>query len=165
MRYIMKQKVFSLRDSFTIMSENETDIYQVIETRSFFGNKLSLKDMNSNELLFISQKTFLWYPTFEISKNGQVIAVVSKVFSWFKNKLVLSMSGPKEYSIAGTYWADRYTFKCGEHEVVQVSKNKWSLSDTYCIDIVGGEQDEIILATCIVIDLMFHNTNSNGVGE
>jgi len=161
----MKQKVFSLRDNFTIMSEDERDIYKVIEKGSFFGKKLSLTDMNGNELLFISQRTFFWNPTFEISRDGQVTAEVSKEFSWFKNKLVLSMVGPKEYNVTGTYWAGTYTFQNNGHVVAQVSKNKWSLSDTYGIDIEGGESDEIILATCIVIDLLFHNTSSTGVGE
>jgi uncharacterized protein YxjI len=159
MRYIMTQKPFSLGDNFTVMNESEKILYDVVEKKSFVYKILSFNKTSGNELFSISQKKLFRGPGFEITKDGKINAEVSKVYSWFKNKLVMSIVGSKEYIITGTFWGGNYTFKSNKRVVAQISRKNWSLSDKYDIEIFDGENHEIILATCVVIDIMFHNTN------
>ena len=45
MRYVMRQKLLSLADSFTIKDENERDAYFVKGKLFSFGDKLSFQDV------------------------------------------------------------------------------------------------------------------------
>ena len=76
MRYVMKQKLFSWGDDFTIQNEAGDDVYFVDGKAFSFGDKLSFQDMKGNELAFIRQKVLNWGPTYEIERGGKVVAVV-----------------------------------------------------------------------------------------
>jgi len=53
-----------------------------VDGRAFsIGKKLSFQDMSGNELAFIRQKLLSLAPSYEISRNGEVVAMVKeKVF-------------------------------------------------------------------------------------
>lgn len=162
MRYIIKQKFWFLGDKFTIKDENEKDVYRVDRKTFSWGAKLSFQDMNGNELVFISQKMLSWKPRYEIYKDGQKFAEVIKEFSWLKRKFTLDVPGPNDYIITGSFWDHKYRFERKGSEVAWVSKKYWSCSNTYGIEIIDGEDDIAILATCIVIDLLCHKRTNMG---
>jgi uncharacterized protein YxjI len=74
MRYVMKQKVFAWGEDFTIKDEGGNDAF-FVDGRAFsVGNKLSFQDSSGHELAFIKQKLLSWGPSYEISRNGQLVA-------------------------------------------------------------------------------------------
>ena len=63
MRYMMKQKLFSWGDDFTIKNEAGEPVF-FVDGRAFsIGEKLSFHDMQKNELAFIRQRLLSWGPT------------------------------------------------------------------------------------------------------
>ncbi len=50
-----------------------------------------------------------------------------------------------------------YSFLRGGQTVATVSKRWFSMSDTYGVDIAPGEDDVLILASTVVIDMAVHN--------
>jgi uncharacterized protein YxjI len=157
MRYMMKQAFWSWGDDFTIKDENQNDAF-LVDGRAFsWGDKLSFQSMDGTELAFITQRLMSFMPRYEIHRGGQKFAEVVKKFSWFKNKFELDVPGPNDYTITGSFWDHEYSFERQGRTVAQVSKRYWSWSDTYGIDIVDGEDDVAILATCVVIDLVCHD--------
>jgi uncharacterized protein YxjI len=74
MRYIMRQKLFSWGDDFTIKTEDGRDAFFVDGKAFSLGNQLSFQDMNGNELAFIRQRLLAWGPTYEIYRGGEVQA-------------------------------------------------------------------------------------------
>ncbi len=157
MRYMMKQAFWSWGDDFTIKDENQNDAF-LVDGRAFsWGDKLSFQGMDGTELAFISQRLMSFMPRYEIHRGGKKFAEVVKKFSWFKNKFELDVPGPNDYTITGSFWDHEYSFERRGRTVAQVSKQYWSWSDTYGIDIVDGEDDVAILATCVVIDLVCHD--------
>ena len=157
MRYMMKQAFWSWGDDFTIKDENQNDAFLVDGHAFSWGDKLSFQSMDGTELAFISQRLMSFMPRYEIHRGGQKFAEVVKKFSWFKSKFTLDVPGPNDYTITGSFWDHEYTFERQGRTVAQVSKQYWSWSDTYGIDIVDGEDDVAILATCVVIDLVCHD--------
>ena len=85
MRYLMKQKLFCFGDDFTIKNEAGDDAF-FVDGRAFsIGNKLSFQDLNGEELAFIQQKLLSWGPTYEITRDGELAAVVKKhLFTFFR---------------------------------------------------------------------------------
>ena len=84
-----------------------------------------------------------------------------KEWSWFKSKFTLDVPGPNDYEITGSFWEREYTFERRGRVVASVSKRFFSLSDTYGVDIINGEDDVTILATCVVVDLVCHDEENN----
>jgi uncharacterized protein YxjI len=85
MRYIMKQKVFSLGSKFAIRNENGEDAFFVNGEAFSLGHKLSFEDPSGKELLFISQKLLSWGPTYELYRGEKHVATIKKeMFTLFQ---------------------------------------------------------------------------------
>jgi len=150
----MTQKLFALGDDFTIRDSTGNDVF-VVDGKAFsMGDKLSFQDMNGNELAYISQKLLSFKKRYEIYRDGTLFAEVAKELTFFKDKYTVDIPGPNDYEVGGNFWDHEYRFTRGGREVAHVSKDFFTLSDSYGIDIVDGEDDITILATAVVIDLV-----------
>ena len=157
MRYVLRQKLMSFGDDFTIRDESGRDAYFVDGKALSIGDKLSFQDMNGNELAFISQKLLAWGKTYEISRNGQVVAVVKKeVFALFHHRFTVDVPGPDDLEAEGDFMDHEYTMQRGDRVVATVSKKWFSWTDTYGIEIADGEDEVLILASAVVIDQACH---------
>jgi len=157
MRYQMKEKLIALGQDFVIQDEDGRDAYFVDGKALSFGDKLVFKDMAGNELARIEQKLLAWGPTYEIYRGGQHVATVKKsLFTLFRSKFSVDVPGPDDLEAQGDFLDHEYTFTRGGHTVAQVSKRWLSIRDTYAIDIVQGEDDVLLLACAVVVDMAVH---------
>jgi uncharacterized protein YxjI len=157
MRYVLKQKFWSWGDDFTIRNPEGQDVYLVDGLAFSWGDKLSFQDTQGKELAFIRQKLLSWGPTYEIAVHGRLVAVVKKqLFTFFRCKFTVDVPGPDDLEAAGNFLEHEYTFERQGREVACVSKRWFSWTDTYGVDISAGEDDVLILATAVVIDMICH---------
>jgi len=56
----------------------------------------------------------------------------------------------------GDFLDHEYTFERHGEEVAAVSKRWFSWTDTYGVDIAKGDDDVLILASAVVIDMVCH---------
>ena len=153
----MKQKLFALGDDFYIRDENERDLYFVDGKAFSIGNQLAFQDMQGNELAFIKQRVLSWGPTYEIYRNGEVAAVVHKeLFTLFNCRFTVDVPGPDDLEASGEFTDHEYTFMRGDRAVAAVSKRWFAWTDTYGVEVGAGEDDVLILASTVVIDMAFH---------
>lgn len=158
MRYVMKQKLFSWGDDFLIKDAAGRDVF-FVDGRAFsLGKKLSFRDLNGNELAFIRQKLLSWGPTYEITRGSELLAVVKKqLFTLFRCKFTVDVPGPDDLEAQGSFMDMEYRLERGGRTVAEVSKRWFSWSDTYGVDIADGEDDVLILASTVVIDMICHD--------
>jgi len=157
MRYVLKQKFWSWGDDFSIKDAEGRDVFFVDGKAFSWGDKLSFQDMQGNELAFIRQKLLSWGPTYEITRGDQLMAVVKKqLFTFLRCKFTVDVPGPDDLEAQGDFLDHEYTFEKQGRAVAQVSKRWFSWTDTYGVDIAGGEDDVLILATAVVIDMVCH---------
>lgn len=162
MRYLMKQRLFCWGDDFVIKNEAGNDAFFVDGRVFSLGEKLSFQDMQKNELAFIRQKLLSWGPTYEITRNGEVAAVVKKhLFTLFSCKFTVDVPGPDDLEAQGNFLDMEYTFTREGQTVAEVSKRWFSLADTYGVDISESEDDVLILASTVVIDMICHGDSKN----
>ena len=155
MRYLLKQRLFSLGGAFYIKDEQGQDVYQVEGKIFSFGHQLSFRDLNGNELAYIRQKVFSWGPTYEIYRDDQLFAVVKKeLFTFFKHVFTIDVPGPDDLVAEGDFMDLEFTFTRSERTVAVVSRQWFSWADTYGVEIIKGEDDLTILASTIVIDMV-----------
>lgn len=156
MRFIIRQKVFSFGDNFTIKDENQNDRYMVKGKVFSFGDKLRIYDMLGNELVYIEQKLFKFLPEYNIFLNGIHAAKVKKEFKLFSHKFNIE-SAMGQYTVDGNFFGFDFTIRKNGNVVGVVSKKFFSWSDTYGVDIAEGENEVFMLALVIVIDQVVHD--------
>jgi uncharacterized protein YxjI len=153
----MRQKLFAWGDDFLIRDESGRDAFFVDGKVFSLGHQLSFQDLQGNELAFIHQRLLAWGPTYEIYGQGQLRAVVKKaIFTCFRCTFSVDVPGPDDLEARGDFTDYEYQFeRCGR-TVAVVSKRWFSWVDTYGVDIAEGEDDLLILASTVVIDLACH---------
>jgi uncharacterized protein YxjI len=162
MRYLMKQKLFCLGDDFVIKNEAGDEVFFVDGKVFTIGQKLSFQDMQRRELAFIQQKLLAWGPTYEIYRDGALAAVVKKhLFTFFRCAFTVDVPGPDDIEAQGSFLDLEYTFTRGGRQVAEVSKRWFAFTDTYGVDIADGEDDVLLLASTVVIDMVCHGDNQH----
>jgi uncharacterized protein YxjI len=157
MRYLMKQKLFSFGDDFVIRDESGREIYFVDGKVFSIGNKLSFQDMRGNELAAIKQKLLSLRTSYEIYREGRLYATVKKeLFTFLRCQFYVDIPGPDDLEATGNLLEHEYTFRRHGSEVASVSKKWFSMTDSYGVDIAEGEDDVLILASTVVIDMACH---------
>jgi uncharacterized protein YxjI len=157
MRYVMKQKMFAFGDDFTIQDENGRDAFFVDGKAFSIGDQLSFRDMMGNQLALIKQKVLAWGRTYEIHRAGTLVATVKKsLFSPFHHRFSVDVPGPDDLEAEGNFIDHEYEVRRGVRVVATVSKRWFSWTDTYGIDVAEGEDDVLVLATAVVIDMSCH---------
>ena len=164
MRYLMKQKLWAWGDDFTIKDEAGHDRFFVDGKALAFRDKLSLQDTSGQELAFIRQRLLAWGPTYEIHRDGRLAAVVKqKLWTLFKNRFTVDVDAdgatPNDLEVEGSFWDHEYQFTRDGQPVATVSKRYFSWSDTYGVDIREGEDDPLILACTVVVDMATEKKN------
>lgn len=158
MKYFVRQKIFSFRDSFTIRNEYEEDCFKVYGRVFSFGNKLYLTDMQDRELFYIEQKLFRFLPEYSIYENGSIVAQVKKNLTLFRPSFDIT-STYGDFNIDGSFMAyDFSIFKNGSPAAI-VSKKWFSFSDTYGVSVSDNENAAFMLSLVIVLDMIYHNDN------
>ncbi len=157
MIYLMKQKLFAFGDDFAIKDDQGRDVFLVDGKVWSIGNQLSFRDMAGNELAYIRQKLLSWGPTYEVYRDGQLQAMVKKkLFTLLRHRFVVDVEGPDDLEARGDFLAHEYEFDRGDRLVARVSKRWFSWTDTYGVETADGEDDVLILAATVVIDMVLH---------
>jgi uncharacterized protein YxjI len=157
MRYHMRERILSWGDDFAIRNAEGEDAYHVDGKVFSFGDKLSFRDAQGNEVALIDQKLLAIGPQYEIIRGGKTVAVVKKhLFTLFRARFTIDVPGPDDLEAKGNFLDHEYSFERAGRQVARVSKKWFSLTDTYGIDIDDQEDDVLILASAVVIDLVSH---------
>lgn len=158
MRYVMKQKLISLGNDFTIKDDSQQDRY-FVDGRAFsMGDKLSFQDMQGNELARIEQNLLSIGRTYRILRDGRPIATVKKQpLTFFRDVFDVEDAAAGDLDATGDFIDHEYQFKRDGKTMATVSKKFFTWKDTYGIEVADGEDDVLILACAVVIDLCSHD--------
>jgi uncharacterized protein YxjI len=158
MQYKIRQKIFSLGDKFTIKDENDRDVFIVKSQILSFGKKLRIFDLYENEMCYIEQQLFKFMPQYNIYINGEMVANIKKKFSLFKNDFEI-LSDNANYYVEGEFLAHEFRIFNDRKLIGQVSKKFLSLADTYSVEVDDDEDQVVVLALAIVIDMVCHDND------
>jgi len=154
MRYVMRKKLFTLNNFFTIKDAAGNDVYMVDGRYLSLHDKLSFQDLQGNELCLIQRKLLAWGPTHEIYHQGKLVAVVKEsLFTLMGHRFTVDDSnGPDDLEARGDFTNHQYVFTRRGNEIAWVSEKWFSLADTYGVETTEGQDDVLILAITVVIE-------------
>ena len=154
MRYIIREKLFRLGEDSDITDESGQRVLQVDGKVLSLRNLLIIRDPAGEEVARVQRKLIALRPTYEISAGGQELAEVRKhFFTPFGDRFTIDVPGPDDLEMAGNLLDHEFTIRRGGQTVATVSKQWFTLRDTYGVDIAPGENALLLLASVLALDL------------
>ncbi len=153
----MRERLLSFGDDYVIRDEAGAERFYVDGKVFAIGDKLSFQDMQGNELARIRQRLIALGKTYNFEKDGHTTVIHKHLFTFLSCKFSVDVPGPNDLEAKGNLIDMEYAFiDTRGHRVAEVSKRWFRLSDTYGVDIATGQDDVLILACAVVIDLCCH---------
>jgi uncharacterized protein YxjI len=82
--------------------------------------------------------------------------VKKELFTFFRCHFSVDVPGPDDLDAHGDFLDHEYEITRGDEVVARVSKQWFTWTDTYGIEVTDGEDDALVVATAVVIDLCCH---------
>ena len=150
MELYIRQRVFSWTDSYDVYDETGLARYEVRAEFLSLGHKIHIYDKRSGqELGSIHQKLFTLLPTFEIVIGGRVQGIIRKQFTLFRPSYEVDYRG---WQVDGNFMGWDYRVLQGSMEVMSISKELFSWSDTYVLRYSNPANEMPGLLLVIAID-------------
>ena len=158
-RYKIRQKLISIGDDFWIENAKGEKVYKVDGKALRIRKTLEFEDMNGKQLVQIKERLLSIKDTMVIEDaDGRDIATVKKaLISPLRDKWNVNVKGGKDLVVQGDILDLEYDIKQGRRKVAEVSKKWFTITDTYGVEIEEGQDDILILAVAVAVDMMAHD--------
>ena len=154
MRYMIREKFFRLGEDSTIMNEAGQPVFEVDGKVLSLHDRLIVRDLAGNEVVNVHRRLLTLRPTYEITRGGETLATFRKhFFSPFVDRFTVDIPGPDDLEMTGSLFEHEYSISRRGQVVAVVSKRWFSLTETYGVDIAPSQDDALILACVLALDL------------
>jgi len=115
---------------------------------------LVVRDPGGREVAQVHRKLAALRPTYKVTVGGEEAAEVRKhLFTPFGDRYTIDVPGPDDLEVRGDLLDHEFTIQRGEQTVATISKRWFSVRDTYAVDVAPGQDDLLILAAVLALDL------------
>jgi uncharacterized protein YxjI len=158
-RYKIIQKLISIGDDFWIEDQEGRKVFKVDGKALRLRETLLFEDMNGRELCKIQQRLLAITDTMAIEgPKGEQLALIKKaLISPLRDRWSVNVSNGPDLDVQGDILNHEYSIKQGGQKIAEVSKKWFAFTDTYGVEIDSGQNDILILAVAIAIDMMAHD--------
>jgi uncharacterized protein YxjI len=152
--YLIRERLVRLGEDSDITDEQGRSLFHVDGKVLTLHDRLVIRDTEGREVAQVQRKLVALRPTYEVTVAGQEAAEVRKhLFSPFGDRFTIDVPGPDDLEMRGDLFDHEFTIRRGGEEVATVSKRWLSFRDTYAVDIAPGQDDLVILASVLALDL------------
>ena len=157
-RYQMRQKLVAFGDDFYIENDAGQRVFKVDGKVLRVRDTLFFRDMQGNELCKIQERIARVKDTMKVEgPNGETMAVVKKaLITPLRDRWVVKVGDGPDLDIQGSILDHEYNIGEGRNLVAEVSKKWFRIRDTYGVTIKPGQNDIVILAATVAVDMMAH---------
>jgi uncharacterized protein YxjI len=152
--YLIRERLFRLGEDSDITDEQGRPVLHVDGKVLSLRNRLVLRDPQGREVAQVQRKLVALLPTYQISLAGRKAAEVRKhLFTPFGDRFTIDVPGPNDLEMEGNLFDHEFTIGRGDQTVATVSKRWFTMRDTYAVDVAAGQDDLLILASVLALDL------------
>ncbi len=157
-RYQMRQQVFALGNDYFIEDAEGQKVYKIDGKVLRVRDTLVFRDIEGQELCRIQERLLRIRNTMEIEgPGGAYLASVKKaLITPLRERWEVELSGGPSLQVQGNILDHEYTIAEGRETITEVSKKWFRIRDTYGVAIAPGQNDVLILAITVAIDMMAH---------
>ena len=155
-RYQMRQKLVSIGDDFWIENDRGERVYKVDGKALRIRQTLIFEDPQGHELAKIQEKMLRIKDTMEIEgPNGETLATVKKaLITPLRERWVVKVGDGPDLDIQGNILDHEYIIESGRDKIAEISKKWFRIADTYGVEVAPGQNDLLILAATVAVDMM-----------
>jgi uncharacterized protein YxjI len=153
-RYVIKENFWHLGEDSEITAEQGNAVYHVDGKVFSLHGTLIVTDTNLKEVARVQRKLMAFAPTYEVTSDGQEIAEIRKqLFTPFHDHFTIEIGDSDDLQMDGDFFAHEFTISRADQTVATITKQWISLTASYGVDIAPGENDPVILASVLALDL------------
>jgi len=158
-RYKIRQNLISIGDDFWIENADGKKVFKVDGKVLRIRKTLVFEDLKGNKLCQIQERLLTIKDTMVVEDaDGRDVAVIKKaLIAPLGDRWDVNVKGGRDLDVQGNILDHEYSITQGRNKVAEVSKAWFSLRDTYGVEIESGQNDILILAVAIAIDMMAHD--------
>ena len=158
-RYKIRQNLISIGDDFWIENAEGKRVFKVDGKILRIRKTLVFEDLEGNTLCTIKERLLTIRDTMTITgPDGEQLAVIKKaLIAPLRDRWSVNVRNGPDLDVQGNIFDHEYSIKHGWNKVAEISKKWFSLTDTYGVEIDPGQNDILILAVAIAIDMMAHD--------
>ena len=159
-RYIMRQRMVALGQDFNINNAAGQPCFKIDGKVRLVKESLKFRDMQGNLLYKLDEKVVRIRDSYDIlNANDQVVAKVhNAIFDPLRERFTIELASGETMTTTGKVMWAQYDIERGGRQVAKISKQfSWIGRDQYVVDVLQGEDDCLILAITVVIDMMVSN--------
>jgi uncharacterized protein YxjI len=155
-KYQMREKLVSIGNDFWIENAAGQKTFKVDGKALRVRDTLKFEDAHGKELCNIQEKKVRVKDTMEIEgPSGETLATVKKaLITPVRDRWTIKVGNGPDLEIKGNILDHEYKIGEGRNEVAEVSKKWFRVRDTYGVEIAPGQNDILILAATVAIDMM-----------
>lgn len=155
-RYKIRQNLISIGDDFWIENEAGKRVFKVDGKVLKIRKTLVFEDLNGKKLAQIQERLLTLKDTMVVEDaDGKDLATIKKaLITPLRDRWDVKVKNGPDLDVQGDFLAHEYTIKDGRNKVAEVSKRWLTLADTYGVEIEDGQNDILILAIAVAIDIM-----------
>jgi len=152
--YLIRERFFRLGEDSDITDEQGRPVLQVDGKVLSLRKRLVVRDPEGREVAEVQRKLIAMRPTYEISIGGREAAEVRKrLFTPFGDRFTIDVPGPDDMEMTGDLLDHEFAIRRGDQTVATISKRWFSMRDTYAVDIAADQDDLLLLASVLALDL------------
>ena len=157
-QYKMRQKLVSIGDDFWIEDSQGRRAFKVDGKAVRVRDTLVIRDMQGNEVAKIQERMLRIKDSMEIEgPHGESLAMVKKaLITPLRERWVVKVGNGPDLDVQGNILDHEYTIGEGRDKIAEVSKKWFRIADTYGVQIEQGQNDGLILAVTVAVDMMAH---------
>ena len=157
-RYQMRQRLFSIGDDYNIENDRGERAFHIDGKALRIRNTLLFEDPRGHELCKIQERMVRVRDTMEIEgPNGETLATVKKaLITPLRERWTVKVGTGPDLDIQGNILDHEYAIQSAGHKVAEVSKKWFRVADSYGVEIQPGQNDVLILAATVAVDMMAH---------
>jgi uncharacterized protein YxjI len=152
--YVIRERMFRMGEDSDITDDSGQPVLHVDGKVLSLHNRLVLQDPSGREAGQVHRKLAALRPTYEITIGGKHVAEVRKhLFTPFGDRFTIDVHGAGDLEINGDLLDHEFTIERDGSTVATISKRWLSITATYAVDVAPGEDDVLILASVLALDL------------
>jgi uncharacterized protein YxjI len=158
MRYLVREKIFSIGGDFWVTDENGNQAFFVDGKALSLRQTFELQDTSGAVVATIRKKLWSWRDTMEIERDGAVIATVQPaIFSPLHHRSDIHLADGSELEAVGNFLEKEFEIRQGGTVVAQVSRSWFQIRDTYAVDVPDGADAALMIAIAVSLDRIEHD--------
>ena len=158
MRYVMRQKLWSIGGDFTVRDADGNGRFYVDGKLLSLSHEMVFQDVQRNPLATVRKRLLSIGNVYEVHHGDRLFAVIKE--GWlplvrykFSVDVAPEGAGPEDVEVTGDFWCHEYTFVRAGQTMATVSRRWFSFRDTFGVDVVDDADAVLVLACAVVVDL------------